>query len=49
MSALALTGISLGWEERAHNPKVALEQAEEMLTNMSMIREEDEDLVYAWP
>lgn len=43
MSALELSGISLGWEERAHSHKVALEQAEEDFMFMSMIQEDDED------
>ncbi|USP81121.1 cap-gly domain-containing protein [Curvularia clavata] len=45
MTALELSHISLGWEERAHSHKVALEQAEEEFMFMSSIRE-DEDA--AW-
>jgi dynactin 1 len=44
-SALELSHVSLGWEERAHSHKVALEQAEEEFMFMSMI-EDDADL--AW-
>lgn len=49
MSALELTHISLGWEERAHSHKLALEQAEEELMLMSMIQEDDDDLSFIAP
>jgi dynactin 1 len=43
MSAIELTGISLGWEQLAHSHKVALEQAEEDFMQMSMLDLDDED------
>jgi dynactin 1 len=43
MSAVELSGISLGWEERAHSHKVALEQAEEDFVHMSMLDDLDYD------
>lgn len=48
MPALELTGISLGWSERAQSHKVALEQAEEEYMQLPAIQEEDDDLLYAW-
>jgi dynactin 1 len=50
MSAIELSGISLGWEERALSHKVALEQAEEDFIHMSMLDDEDyDDLSYVAP
>ncbi|KAH6841633.1 dynein associated protein-domain-containing protein [Alternaria alternata] len=43
MSAVELTGISLGWEQLAHSHKVALEQAEEDFMHMSTLDLDDED------
>ncbi|KAH6870301.1 dynein associated protein-domain-containing protein [Alternaria rosae] len=46
MSAIELSGISLGWEERAHSHKVALEQAEEDFVHLSMLGEDYDDLSF---
>ncbi|KAI4657745.1 uncharacterized protein J4E78_006133 [Alternaria triticimaculans] len=46
MSAIELSGISLGWEERAHSHKVALEQAEEDFVHLSMLSDDYDDLSF---
>lgn len=45
LSALELSHVTLGWEERAHSHKAVLEQAEEEVLFLSMIAE-DEDLTW---
>ncbi|KAJ5065900.1 dynein associated protein-domain-containing protein, partial [Bipolaris maydis] len=45
LSALELSHVTLGWETRAHSHKAVLEQAEEEVLFLSMIRE-DEDLMW---
>jgi dynactin 1 len=49
MSALELTGVSLGWEERARSHKVAFEAAEEDVMGLFLMAEEEEDSLMAWP
>ncbi|CAE7024003.1 hypothetical protein CFE70_003391 [Pyrenophora teres f. teres 0-1] len=48
MSAVQLSGISLGWEERAMSRRVALEQAEEEFLYLATITEEDDEALYGY-
>ncbi|KAF1941984.1 hypothetical protein EJ02DRAFT_454650 [Clathrospora elynae] len=49
MSALALTGVKMGWQESARNHRLALQAAEEDFMDLSLLVEGGEDSVLTYP